>query len=52
MTFNLDKFSTNMKSTFDTMDKYGEGRSNQEKVRTLLDKIRTKNHKLESTTTF
>ena len=52
MTFNFETFSINMKSTFDTMDKYGEGRSNQDKDRTLQDKIRTKNQKLESTTTF
>ena len=51
MTFNFEKFSTNMKAIFDTMEKYGEGRSEQDKVRTFLDKIRTMNQKLESAIT-
>ena len=52
MTFNLDKFSTNMKSTFDTMDKYGEVRCKQEKVSTFLEKIRITNQRLEYAITF
>ena len=29
MTLNFEAFSTNMKANFDTMEKYGEGRSEQ-----------------------
>ena len=52
MAFNFETFSTNTKAKFDTMEKYGEGRSEQEKVSTLLENTRTTNHKLESTITF
>ena len=52
MTFNFETFSTKLKATFDTMEKYGEGRSEREKVSTLLEKIRTSNQKLESAITF
>ena len=46
MTLNFETFSTNMKATFDNMEKYGEGISKQEKIRTILEKIRTMNKKL------
>ena len=52
MTINFETFSTNMKATFDNMEKYGEGISKQEKIRTILEKIRTTNNNLESETTF
>ena len=52
MTFNFYTFSTNMKATFDMMEKYGESRYEQEKVRNLLEKIRTTNHNLEYAITF
>ena len=52
MTFNFETFSTNLKDTFDIMEKYGEGRYEQEKVITLLEKICTGNQKLESATTL
>ena len=34
------------------MDKYGEGRSKQERVFTFLENIRTTNYKLQSEITF
>ena len=46
MAFNFETFSTNLKATFNTMEKYGEGGSDQEKVSTLLEKICTKNQNL------
>ena len=46
MTLNFEAFSTNMKATFDTMENYGEGRSDQEKVKAMIEKIRTTNHNL------
>ena len=46
MTFNFDTFSTNMKATFDTMEKYGEGRAEWDKVSTFLENIRTTDQKL------
>ena len=52
MTLNFEAFSTNMKATFDTMEKYGEGRYYIDKVSTLLEKICTKNQKLEYAITF
>ena len=52
MTFNFDTFSKNLKDIFDTMEKYGDGRFDQEKVSAFLEKIRTVNHNLESETTF
>ena len=52
MTLNFEAFSTNMKANFDTMEKYGEGRSNIDKFNTLLEKISTKNQKLEYAITF
>ena len=52
MTFSFEKFSTKLKATFDTIDKYGEGRSEREKVSTLIEKNRTTNQKLESAIAF
>ena len=52
MTFKFDTFSTNPKDIFDTMDKYGDGRSKQERVFTFLENIRTTNYKLQSEITF
>ena len=52
MTFNFKTFSTNMKDTFYTMEKYGDGRSKQEKVFTLLENIFMTNQRLESEITF
>ena len=46
MTFNFETFSTNLKATFDIMEKYGEGISEQEKIRTILEKICKTNKKL------
>ena len=46
MTFNFETFSTNLKATFDTVENYGEGRSDQEKVRTFLENIHTTNKNL------
>ena len=46
ITLNVQTLSTNMKATFDTMENYGEGRSDQEKVKALIEKIRTTNHNL------
>ena len=52
MTFNFKTFSTNMKDTFYTMEKYWDGRSKQEKVFTLLENIFMTNQRLESEITF
>ena len=43
MTFNFETLSTKLKASFETMEKYGEFRSEREKVITVLDKIRTTN---------
>ena len=51
-TFNFETFSTKLKATFDTMEKYGEGKSEREKVSILLEKIRTSSQKLEAAITF
>ena len=52
MTFNFETLSTNLKATFDTTERYGEGRSEQEKVITLLEKIYIMKNNLESTITL
>ena len=52
MKFNFETFSTKLKAIFDTMEKYGDGRFDQEKVSAFLEKISTVNHNLESETTF
>ena len=44
--FKFETFSTNLKTTFDTMEKYGAGRYEREKVGTLLEKIHTMNQNL------
>ena len=36
ITFNFDTFSTKLKDTFDTMEKYGEVGSDQERFSTFL----------------
>ena len=48
MTFNFETFSTNMKATFYTTEKYGGGGSERDKVITFLENIRTTNKRLES----
>ena len=46
LTFNFDTFSTKLKSTFDTIEKYGEGKYEIDKVSTFLENIRTTNQNL------
>ena len=50
MTFNFETFSTNLKANFIIIEKYGEGRSEQEKVSIFIDNIYMRNQRLESTT--
>ena len=47
MAFNFEIFYTNLKATFETMEKYGEDRSEQKKVITLIENICTTNQELE-----
>ena len=46
MAFNFETFSKKLKATFNTMEKYREGRSDREKVSTFLEKICTNNQNL------
>ena len=46
MTFKFETFYKKLKATFDTMEKYWEVRSEQDKVRTFLKKIHMKNQNL------
>ena len=52
VSFNFETFSTNIKATFDTIEKYGVGRSEREKVGIFPENIRTTNQKLGSAITF
>ena len=52
MTCNIETLSTNLKDNFDTTEKYGEGISKIEKVRTFIDKIRMTNNNFESAINF
>ena len=52
MTFNFKIFYKNIKSTFDNMEKYGKGISDQDKVRIIPENIHMMKHKLESAINF
>ena len=48
MAFNFETFYTNLKAPFETMEKYGEGGYEIEKVSTLIVQVHTTNQNLES----